>query len=76
MGKSVPNENILKLRELSEKLCQTPSDEYRNIVKKLKNIVESGKDEIEKTTSSQTKIKCYESMCATITNLLNSVNFK
>lgn len=76
MAKSVPNENILKLRELSDKLCETSNDEYKIIVKKLKNIVDSGKNEIEKSTSSQTKIKCYESMCATITNLLNNVSFK
>jgi len=76
MTKSVPNENILKLRELSDKLCEISTDDYKIIVKKLKNIVDNGKDEIEKSTSSQSKIKCYESMCATITNLLNNVSFK
>jgi len=76
MAKSVPNDNILKLRELSDKLCETSNDEYKNIVKRLKAIVDGGKDEIEKSTSSHSKIKCYESMCSTITNLLNNVNFK
>jgi hypothetical protein len=76
MAIRVPNENILKLRELSDKLCDLPIDEYKNIVKKLKTIVEAGKGEIDKTISPQSKIKCYESMCSTITNLLSNVNIK
>lgn len=66
----------MKLRELTERLCETPNDEYKIIVRKLKTIVDSGKEEIEKTTNSQSKIKCYESMCTTITSILSNVTFK
>lgn len=75
MKKSFPNSNIVKLRALSDKLCENDHDEYKNIVKKLKNIVDSGKDEIEASLTSQSKIKCYESMCSTITSLLSKVTF-
>jgi hypothetical protein len=76
MKKIVPNENIVKLRELSEKLCENPNEEYKLIVKKLKTIVDAGKNEIEKSQSEKSKIKCYETMCSTITNLLSNVQFK
>ncbi len=73
---SVPSENIIKLRELTAKLDkENKGDEYKKIVKKLKNIVDEGKVLIEKTNTPQSKIKCYESMCATITSLLANVKF-
>jgi len=76
MRSNIPSENILKLRELTDKIDkETKSDDYKSIVKQLKNIVDEGKNEIESTTSEKTKIKCYESMCTTITNLLTSVKF-
>ncbi len=39
----------------------------------LKNIVDSGKGEINGSKTPQSKIKCYEKMCTTITNILNNV---
>ena len=77
MKESVASENIIKLRELTDKLTRNKnSDEYKLIVKKLKEIVENGKGEIEDSKTPQSKIKCYETMCLTITNLLTSVTFK
>lgn len=76
MGNSVPSDNMVKLKELSEKLCKTNNDDYKVIVKKLKTIVDNGKAEIDNADNAQSKIKCYESMCTTITNLLSTVNFK
>lgn len=75
MNPSVPNENILKLRELSEELCGLSNSEYKAIVKKLKTIVDDGKIQIASTLSPQSKISCYESMCAEITNILSTVKF-
>ena len=75
MAKSVPNENIINLRRLSDELCKVPTDDYKFIVKKLKAVIENGKKEIEKTDESVSKIKCYESMCTTINNLLSTVKF-
>lgn len=69
------NQNILKLRELSEKLTKNDADDYKGIVIQLKTIIDDGKEMIEETESSRSKIKCYESMCSSITNLLNNVNF-
>ena len=71
----VTNDNLERLRELSDELCKTPANEYKSIVRKLKGIVDSGKKEINSSASPQTKIKCYESMCEKITILLTNVNF-
>lgn len=76
MYKSVPNENILKLRELTGKIVNDKKDEYEFIVKQLKGIVNEGKNQIADSDCSEAKIKCYETMCTTITNLLSTINFK
>jgi acetoin utilization deacetylase AcuC-like enzyme len=73
MGKSVTNENLVKLRELSDELCSVHKDDYLAVVKKLKKIIDDGKEEIDLTNNSISKIKCYETMCASITNILNTV---
>lgn len=73
---SVPSENILKLRELTERMTKgKKEDEYKLIVKKLKSIVDAGKSEIAKSDCPESKILCYETMCLTITNLLTNVKF-
>lgn len=69
--KSVTNENLSKLRELSNEMCD--SFEYRIIVEKLKRVVDSGKDKIESYKTPQSKMKCYESMCSEITKILNTI---
>lgn len=76
MNSNVPSENILKLRELADKMTKSKKgDDYEKIVKQLKKIVDEGKTEIEKTRNEKTKIKCYENMCATITSLLTTIKF-
>lgn len=78
MNKTVPveSENIVKLRELTANITkEKKGDDYKMIVKKLKSIIDDGKNEIEKSKSEKIKIKCYESMCTTITNLLTTVKF-
>ena len=73
--KSVPSENILKLRELTEQICSHENSEveYKKVIKKIKSIVEQGVVKIEKSTTPKTKMKCYENMCATIKTILNSI---
>jgi len=73
--KGAPSENILKLRELNQKLTSEKEhpDEYKQIVDELKEIVEFGKQEIIDTTTSTKKIKCYENMCSKITMILNKI---
>ena len=69
------NENMVRLRELTNQMCVVhPTKDYEVILKKLKDIVDGGKNEISDTKSPQSKIKCYEKMCATITNILNNVD--
>lgn len=71
---SVTNENLKRLRELSDELCASPNNDYKVVVKKLKTIIDEGKKEIETSKTSQTKIKCYETMCASITTILAGIN--
>lgn len=73
--KAVPSENILKLRELNQKLTSESEhpDEYKKIVDELKKILECGKQEATETTTSTSKIKCYENMCSKITMILNKL---
>jgi hypothetical protein len=74
MVTKVTSENILKLRALTEKIsAENNNDDYKVIVKQLKSIVDGGKTLIEESKTPQSKIKCYETMCTTITNLLSNV---
>jgi len=71
--KSVNSENMVKLKELTNKMCLSPNKNYSTIVKELKEIVEEGKKEIDNNTNSKSKMRCYETMCSKITNILKSV---
>lgn len=73
--KSVPSENILQLRKLTEEICNTDKSdsEYKKIVRELKYLVETGVEDIKSSKTTKTKIKCYENMCATITNILSNI---
>jgi hypothetical protein len=68
---NVPSENILKLIQLTDKLCL--HDEDREIIVKMKKIIESGKIDVHKARTIKGKIKCYETMCGAITNVLNNI---
>jgi len=67
---NTPSDNILELRRLSAKLCEVNNDEYKDIIVEVKNVVEVGKNEITQIKTQNEKLKCYEKMCANITNLL------
>lgn len=74
---SVPSENIIELRKLSNKLCNNENIdidiEYREVIIEMREIVTSSKIEIEQSTKAKDKVKCYEKMCFTITNLLQKL---
>jgi len=71
---NVPSENILKLIELTDKICIDDNNrDYKDVVVKLKEIIESGKGDVLKSRTIKNKIKCYETMCVTITNVLNNI---
>lgn len=70
---NTPSENILELRRLSAKLCETNSDNYKDIVVEVKKVIETGETEIMQNKTLKDKIKCYENMCNNITNLLQKL---
>ena len=72
---SVPSENIIELRKLSNKLCNNENIdiEYQEVIIEMREIVTSSKIEIEQSTKAKDKVKCYEKMCFTITNLLQKL---
>lgn len=71
---SVPSQNILELRKLSDKLCQREKDlEFKEVVSEIKKIVSDSKSEIESNKTPKDKLMCYEKMCLTITGLLQKL---
>lgn len=71
--KTVANENILKLRELADKICKTsPITDESKLLKDLKNVLEEGKEEVSLSETPNSKLKCYEEMCVKINNILNN----
>lgn len=75
MPRTVTSENILKLRELTEKICEmSPQDLEANVVlKELKMVVEQGETEVLHLSTSASKLKCYERMCDKINNIFKSM---
>ena len=70
-----PSENILKLRELTDKICNvSPNSDLEIALRELKVVVDEGNKEINVSVTPQKKLKCYEKMYTTITNILNTVN--
>lgn len=68
---SVPSENILKLRELTEKMCGTISNS--TIINLVQDMIDEGVQEVIKSKTNKTKIKSYETMCNKITHFLNNI---
>jgi hypothetical protein len=75
MSKTVTSENILKLRELTEKICESsPHNNEANVVlKELKTVVEEGETEVLHLSTPASKLKCYERMCDKINNIFKSI---
>ena len=73
MADTVTSENILKLRELTNKICKSPNSDYENVLKNVKLLIEENEEEVSNLTTSLTKIKCVEKMCLKINNILNSI---
>ena len=73
--KTVPNENILKLRELTDRICKTSPEEndYKTVVNELKKVIKEGKNEIDRSLTEEKKINCYETMCIAVMNIINTV---
>jgi hypothetical protein len=69
-----PSENILKLRELTNKICDVQNNEdYREIVLEIKDVINEGSKEINNSKSIKSRIVCYEKMCETLQNILKNI---
>jgi hypothetical protein len=68
---SVPSENILKLRELTEQIAiNVPNNKIANMVQ---DIIDEGVEEVSNSKTDENKVKCYENMCYKITNILRTI---
>jgi|688.fasta_scaffold988297_2 hypothetical protein len=70
---NVPNENILKLRELTDKLCTMP-DETVGTMREIKSVIKENEEILKVTKSDRKKIKCYEVLFDKIKSILNCNN--
>ena len=74
MYKSLPSDNILKLRELTEHMIDVePKKEHLVILKKIKNIIDENRNEFLTSKSLSSKNKTYEKILNNISNLLNNI---
>lgn len=68
------SENLAKLRELIEILDpQVDDTEYQKAAAKISEIVESGKRDIRKAKNAECKLRCYESLFASISAILTGI---
>ena len=73
MYTTVISDNIIKLRELTSKLCKSPDDEYKVVVEKIKILIGECDTSIDSVKSPQTKLKCYKEMHETLKNILTNL---
>ena len=83
MVSAVYNENLLKLRELSDKICEselkTPindSNEYKEVVHEITDLVQNVGNTIGVEKNKATKLKCYENMCEELKKILHKIKIK
>lgn len=70
---NVPNENILKLRELTDKLCTMPDEPFGTMLE-IKSVIKENEEILKVTKSDRKKIKCYEVLFDKIKSILNCNN--
>ena len=71
---TVKNENLIKLKELTEKISKnSPNSEYKTIIKELKNIINEGQQEAYTISNPINKLACYEKLCSSMNNFLNNL---
>jgi hypothetical protein len=68
----LPSDNILKLRKLTEQICNIePSEEEEDVIEKLKNVIQKTSDSILSSKTERTKLKYYEKMFSEIKTIIN-----
>jgi hypothetical protein len=65
-----PSENILKLRKLTEQICNVETSE-EDVLEKLKNVIQKASDNILSSKTERTKLKYYEKMFSEIKTIIN-----
>lgn len=67
------NENLIRLKELTE-IMDFDEQNTKLLIRKIKKAIGDGVDEISSIPTSKTKVKYYEKLYLTITNMLNNKN--
>jgi len=65
-----PSENILKLRKLTEQICNVETSE-EDVLEKLKNVIQKASDNILSSKTERTKLKYYEKMFSELKTIIN-----
>ncbi len=72
------NENLIKLRELTNKLCSSNDSEpnYQKIVFDISDLLNFSKNEMSNLKSKYEKLKCYEDMSNRLEIILKQIKFE
>ncbi len=71
---TTPSENILRLRELTDKLCALPEDETFEKMYEIKSAIKENEEVLKIAKSDRKKVKCYEVLFDKIKSILNCNN--
>lgn len=65
------SDNIIKLRELTNKICNSVDVDYFDIVNEIKNIISTSSRTIDFEKNKDKKIRIYELMVERIQSIVN-----
>lgn len=75
------HENLIKLKELSDKICAsennelTTENENKKVIKEIKKTIDTEFEEIKTQKTEVGKLKCYEKMFLHLKIILNNCKF-
>ena len=75
------NENLSKLRELTEKICSIENEDIletsnnRELIKEINTVIDVELKNIDKQISEKEKLKCYEKMFLNLKIMLSNFKF-
>ena len=77
MVSKVPNENIIRLRELTDRFNSDSENEknYAESIKQIKKIFEEEDFNLKSEKTKEKKLKCYERMSSSIKIILQNFKF-
>jgi hypothetical protein len=74
VSERVVSENILKLRELTNKICSTHEIDYFDIVNEIKELVSTAALTMSLEKNKDKKLRYYELMVSKIDTMVNQKN--